>query len=85
MIVLPDGSVSRLYWPVFCSATPHEDSAPVQSVSYCGAGFCCSGSGWLVLMIQSALPAVSALVLSNSTRWVVRRRPRYGRPARGRR
>ncbi len=30
-----------------------------------------SGFGWLVLMIQSALPAVSALVLSNNTRWVV--------------
>src|SRR5438067_13258175 len=40
---------------------------PVQSVSTCGLGFCARGSGWLVLIIQSALPAVSAWALSNNT------------------
>src|SRR5882724_6882192 len=69
VMVLPVGSVLRLYEPVFCRATPHEESAPVQEVSEVGLAFWASGSGCDVLMIQSALPAVSALLLSNSTRW----------------
>ncbi len=67
-MVEPEGRVLRLYWPVFCRATPQAESAPVQLFSVVGLGFWASGSGWLVLMIQSALPAVSALLLSNSTR-----------------
>src|SRR6478672_12936528 len=43
--------------------------APVQLVSPEGLAFWPSGSGWLVEMIQSALPAVSAEVLSKSTRY----------------
>src|SRR5438477_10951453 len=67
-MVLPAGSVLRLYWPERCSATPHDEMAPVQDVSLVGLPFWASGSGCAVLMIQSALPAVSALELSNSTR-----------------
>src|ERR1700759_2053860 len=70
-MVLPAGSVSSLELPVFLGGQPPADRAPVQSVSLVGEGFCAVGSGWLVEMIQSAFPAVSALVLSNSTRWVV--------------
>src|SRR3977135_1719057 len=66
-MVLPAGSVFKLYCPVRCRATPQADSAPVQDVSLVGLAFCASGSGMLVLMIQSALPAVSALLLSKST------------------
>jgi hypothetical protein len=61
------GNVLRLYRPVRCNATPHAEIAPVQLVSVLGAGFCASGSGIAVEMIQSALPAVSADVSSNST------------------
>ena len=53
-----------------CSATPHDESAPVQSVSAVGDGSWAVGSGIDVEMIQSALPAVSALVSSNSTEWL---------------
>ncbi len=60
-----------LYPPAFCSATPQAESAPVQSVSAEGAESWSSGSGWLVEMIQSALPAVSACALSNRIRWPV--------------
>src|SRR5256886_8365346 len=42
--------------------------APVHELSLVGLGFCAVGSGWAVLTIQSALPAVSALLLSNRTR-----------------
>src|SRR5581483_7075229 len=45
--------------------------APVQEVSLVGFGFCTVGSGCAVLTIQSALPAVSALLLSKRTRWRV--------------
>src|SRR5690349_1299116 len=70
-MVPPGARVLRLYWPVRCSATPQAEIAPVHEVSVVGFGFCASGSGMLVLMIQSALPAVSASVSSNRTRWVV--------------
>ncbi len=66
--MLPEGSVFRLYAPVFCRATPQAESAPVQLFSVVGFAFWTSGSGMAVLMIQSALPAVSALLLSKSTR-----------------
>ena len=69
--MFPGDNVLRLYCPVLCSATPQADSAPVQDCSVVGLAFCANGSGMLVLMIQSALPAVSALVSSNSTRWTV--------------
>src|ERR1700712_3181586 len=65
VMVLPAGSVLRLYDPVRCSATPQDDNAPVHEVSPVGFEFWLSGSGCDVEMIQSALPAVSALVLSN--------------------
>src|SRR2546423_12676054 len=42
--------------------------APVHEDSVLGLGFCAVGSGCAVLRIQSALPAVSALLLSKSTR-----------------
>src|SRR5258708_35471322 len=67
-MAFPAGRVLRLYCPVRCSATPHADSAPVHEVSLVGLVFCPSGSGWDVPMIQSALPAVSALELSNRAR-----------------
>src|ERR1700760_3659321 len=70
-MVLPVGRVFRLYPPARCRATPHDDRAPVQDVSDVGLEFWPSGSGWDVLMIQSALPAASALVLSNNTRLTV--------------
>ncbi len=50
-----------------CSATPQDDSAPVQSVSLVGDGSWAVGSGIDVEMIQSALPAVSSDVSSNRT------------------
>ena len=49
------------------SATPQAEIAPVQLASPVGLAFWPSGSGWLVEMIQSAFPAVSAEVLSKST------------------
>src|SRR3569833_4324622 len=67
----PELRVLRLYCPVRCNATPHDERAPVQDVSEVGLPFWPSGSGCDVLMIQSALPAVSALVLSNRTRLTV--------------
>src|SRR6478609_8047970 len=70
-MALPGGSVLRLYWPVRWSATPHADSAPVHDFSVLGLAFWDNGSGMLVLMIQSALPAVSARVSSKSTRCTV--------------
>src|SRR3954451_10755369 len=70
-MVPPGPSVSIWYWPVRCNATPHAEIAPVQSVSACGDASCWVGSGMLVPTIQSALPAVSALESSNSTRCAV--------------
>src|SRR5262245_45733959 len=67
-MVDPAGRVFRLYWPVFCRATPQAERAPVQLFSVAGFAFWASGSGWLVEVLQSALPAVSALLLSNRTR-----------------
>src|SRR4051794_16325637 len=67
----PADCVFRLYWPVFWSATPQAEMAPVQDVSVVGFAFWARGSGMLVLTIQSALPAVSARVSSKSTRWTV--------------
>src|SRR4051812_20084499 len=66
-MVLPDGRVFSEYRPVRCSPTPQAEMAPVQDVSAVGLAFCASGSGCEVEMIQSALPAVSASVLSNNT------------------
>lgn len=63
------GRVFRLYRPVFWRATPQAEIAPVQDVSVVGLAFWVSGSGWPVEMIQSALPAVSPLLLSKSTRF----------------
>src|SRR5689334_6935184 len=77
-MVLPAGRVFKLYCPERCNATPQADMAPVQEASDEGLGFCAVGSGWAVLMIQSALPAVSALVLSNRTRLTVAASARTG-------
>ncbi len=68
-MVEPAGRVFRLYWPVFWRATPQAERAPVQLFSVVGLAFWVRGSGWAVEMIQSALPAVSPLLLSNRTRW----------------
>src|SRR5690349_5370697 len=48
---------------------PHDEFAPVQYVSGVAGPtvlWSGTGSGWCVSMIQSALPAVCACVLSNS-------------------
>src|SRR5205814_9403811 len=68
VMVFPGGRVLRLYCPVRCSAMPHAEMAPVHEDSLVGLGFCAVGSGCAVLTIQSALPAVSALVLPKSAR-----------------
>src|SRR5438874_12696182 len=67
-MLLPGGNVLRLYCPVRCNRTPHAEMPPVHEDSVVGLGFCAVGSGCAVLTIQSALPAVSALLLSNRTR-----------------
>src|SRR5690348_9854496 len=83
-MVEPGGRVLRLYWPVRWRATPQADRAPVQERSVVGLAFWASGSGMLVLMIQSAFPAVSALLSSNSTRCTAAARAGWGtaRPTR---
>src|SRR6185437_15490939 len=70
-MALPAGRVFNEYRPVFCNATPQAEIAPVQDVSEVGLAFWASGSGCEVEITQSAFPAVSALVLSKSTLYVV--------------